>query len=99
MILVTGSFTAKPGKLDEAISVSLEHVKRSRLELGCISHAVLQDVENSHRLVFVEEWIDMAALSAHFVVPASRTFSKLVQELAEDTPKMAVYEANPIKLG
>jgi quinol monooxygenase YgiN len=98
MILVTGSFTAKPGKLDEALSVSLEHVKCSRLEQGCISHTVLQDVENSHRLAFVEEWTDMAALSAHFVVPASHKFSKFVMELSEDTPKMVVYEANPIKM-
>lgn len=97
MILVTGSFIAKPGKLDEALSVSLEHVKRSRLEQGCISHTPHQNVENTHRLVFVEEWIDMAALSAHFVVPASHKFSKVVKELAEDAPKMVLYEANLIK--
>ena len=99
MILVRGSFIAKPDRLDEALTVSLEHVKRSRLEQGCISHSVHKDVENPNRLVFVEEWMDMAALSAHFVVPGSYKFGKLVNELAEEEPKMVVYEAKPMKIG
>ena len=48
-ILVTGDITAKQGKLSEVQALSLEHVKRSRLEPGCISHEVLQDMENAQR--------------------------------------------------
>ena len=55
MIIVTGSFTAKTECLEAALTVSLEHVKRSRLGPGCISHSVRREVENSHRLVFFEE--------------------------------------------
>jgi quinol monooxygenase YgiN len=31
-------------------------------------------IANPLRLVFVEQWADRAALSAHFAVPASRDF-------------------------
>ncbi|HEV7731674.1 MAG TPA: putative quinol monooxygenase [Candidatus Binatia bacterium] len=97
MILVTGSFVARDGHLTEALALSLEHVRRSRLEPGCISHAVHQDAENPSRLVFVEEWADQAAITAHFAVPASRAFAKAIATLSEGAPTMSVFEAS--KLG
>ena len=98
-ILISGAVTAKQGKLNEVLAISLEHVKRSRLEPGCISHAVLQDKENPQRLVFIEQWADISALSAHLGLPASRDFGKALTELAEGTPKMTVFEANALKVG
>ena len=78
MIVVTGSVTARQDSLDEALRLSLEHVRRSRQEAGCISHAVHVDCENPLRLVFFEQWADRAALLDHFAVPASRQFVKTV---------------------
>lgn len=97
MILVTGSFVARDGRLAEALALSLEHVRRSRLEGGCLAHAVHQDVEDPSRLVFVERWEDMAALATHFAVPASRAFAKAVAELAVGAPELTVFEATPIR--
>jgi quinol monooxygenase YgiN len=97
VILVTGSFVSKDGRLAEALALSLDHVRRSRAENGCISHAVHQDAENPARLVFVEEWADHAALAAHFAVPASHDFVKAVSEIAVDPPKLAVYEATRVR--
>jgi len=97
MILVIGSVTARPGRYDEALALSREHVARSRTEPGCVSHAVHRDTENPDRLVFVEEWLDQASLQQHFKVPASRAFAKALGELASEAPSMAVYDA--AKLG
>ena len=71
MIVVTGSVTAREDSFDQMRELSLEHVRRSRTEPGCISHAVHVDCENPLRLVFFEQWADRAALLAHFSVPAS----------------------------
>lgn len=98
MIIVTGSILARPDNLDELIALSLEHVRRSRSEPGCLAHAVHQDVENLLRLVFIEEWADRAALAAHFEVPASRAFAKAVTALAAEPPALNVYEATPTRL-
>ena len=98
MILVTGGFIAKDGCLVEALSLSVEHVRRSRLEPGCLAHAVHQDAENPARLVFVEQWADRAALSAHFAVPASRAFVKAIGGLAIAQPEISIYEAVPVRL-
>ena len=98
MIIVTGSIVAKAGQLDALLAISLEHVRRSRLEPGCISHGVSRDVENADRLVFFEEWADRAALAVHFAVPASKDFVKAARQLADGAPNLKIYEAAPADL-
>jgi quinol monooxygenase YgiN len=98
MIIVTGRLLARPETLDELVTISLEHVRRSRSEPGCLTHTVHADVENPRRLVFFEEWADREALAAHFAVPASRAFVKAAAALAAEPPAMKVYEATPAKL-
>lgn len=97
MIVITGAIVASPEHIDEALMLSLEHVRRSRLEPGCISHAVHRDAENPLRLVFVEEWADMAALSAHFAVPAARAFGRAMGALASEPPVIRIYEAKRVE--
>jgi len=96
MILVTGSIVARLETFDVLLEHSLEHVRRSRKEPGCLSHAVHRDTENPLRLVFAEQWTDRSALAAHFAVPASREFVKTVWQLAAQPPDMFIYEATPI---
>src|SRR5437879_12052930 len=81
MIVVTGSVTAREDSLDEIRALSLEHVHRSRKEPGCISHAVHVDCENSLRMVFIEQWTDRAALSAHVAATSSRNSVSALQPL------------------
>lgn len=97
-VVVTGSIQARPERFDELLALSLEHVRRSRGEPGCIAHAVHRDVEDPLRLVFVEEWADRAALLAHFAVPASREFVKAAAACATAAPAMALYEVDALKL-
>ena len=98
MIIVTGSVQARPEHLDEVLRLSLEHVHRSRAEPGCLVHSVHQDVEDAHRVVFVEHWQDIDALRAHFAVPASGGFVTAVQDLATGTPTLEIYDATPARV-
>ena len=95
--MVTGSVTAREDSLEAVRKLSLEHVHRSRTEPGCLSHAVHADCENPLRLVFVEQWADRAALSAHFAVPASRDFVRALQPLASATPTIEIYDATRLQ--
>ena len=99
MIVVTGSVTARQDSFDEARKLSLEHVHRSRLEPGCISHAVHVDCENPLKLVFFEQWADRAALLAHFAVPASRDFVRALQPLAAAATTIELYDATRLERG
>lgn len=95
MIIITGSVTGTDATIDELIGLSLEHVRRSRLEPGCLSHEVARDVENPLRLVFAERWADMAAVTTHFAVPASGDFVRAAMALAESPPTLELFEASP----
>jgi quinol monooxygenase YgiN len=92
VIIITGSILAKPGTLDALRDLSLEHVRRSRLEPGCLSHDVHVDVENHLRLFFFETWRDRDAVTAHFAVPASREFVRQAGALADGAPAINIYE-------
>ncbi len=94
MIIVTGSITAKAGCLEELLAICLEHVRRSRQEPGCISHAVHSDAENPLRLFFFEEWEDSEALKKHFAVPASGAFVRAARLLAVDPPVINIFDAS-----
>lgn len=93
MLIVTGSVTARPDTLEELVAVSLEHVRRSRTEPGCLLHSVHRDVEDDLRLVFLEHWADADALRAHFAVPASGEFVREARRLAAGATAIEIYEA------
>ncbi len=91
MILVIGDVTLREGTLDEALAESRIHVDRSRTEPGCISHDVHVDTELPNRIVFVERWVDDAALKTHFGVPESIEFARTLSSLASERPKVDIY--------
>ena len=93
MIIVTGSVTARADSFHAVLAEAQTHVARSRLEDGCISHAVHIDAENPVRLFFYEEWRDMAALKAHFAVPESLQFITAVRALAQSSETITIREA------
>ena len=97
-VLVTGSIQARPERIDELLALSLDHVRRSRAEPGCLSHAVHRDAEDPLCLVFVEEWADRTALLAHFAVPASRAFVKAAAACATGAPSISLYEVDALSL-
>ena len=96
MIIITGSAVIRPEHLDEALKLGNEHSARSRGEPGCIAHNCHIDAENPRRIVFVEEWADMAAVKTHFAVPASGEFVRTLEAWTDGAPEMKIYDANEV---
>jgi quinol monooxygenase YgiN len=96
MLIITGSLTARQDTIEQLRAKALAHVRRSRSEPGCLSHAVHVDCENPLRLVFVEEWESREALLTHFAVPESRAFVKSARALAIEASPIAIFDANRI---
>lgn len=97
MIIVTGHVIARKDTEAAVQRLAVEHVLRSRSEPGCVSHEVNRDVQQPLRFVFVERWSDMAALQAHFRLQASRDFAQSMAELSEESPHIAIYQAEAIR--
>ena len=96
MIIVTGSIVVRADAVDEALDLSLQHVRRSRTEPGCLLHSVHRDVEQPNRLLFLEHWADMDSLTAHFAVPDSGQFVLAVAVLAATAPVMQIFDATEL---
>ena len=94
MVIVLGSIIARESTAPEVLALSLEHVRRSQKEPGCISHNVSVDCENALRFVFTEKWADMAALQVHFSLEASQKFVKDLGPLIAEKPDMTIYDAS-----
>lgn len=93
MIIILGSVQVAADKRDAAIALGLEHSSRSRTEPGCLAHDCHVDAADPGKLVFVERWADMAAVRAHFAVPASGDFMRRMTAMASEPPHMHLYEA------
>ncbi len=96
MIIITGSVTILPEYRTEALALGVEHSIRSRAEPGCIVHNCHVDAEDANRIVFVEEWADMAAVKVHFAVSESGEFVQALGAMAVGTPVMRVYSARDV---
>jgi quinol monooxygenase YgiN len=99
MIIITGSIVARDDSLSELRALCIEHVHRSRREPGCISHDVHIDAEDPLRLVFIERWMDEAAVRAHFAVPASIEFVRAARRLAADLSPIQICDATETNIG
>ena len=97
MIIITGSAKIRPEHFDAALRLGAEHSARSRAEPGCIAHNCHVDAEDPARIVFVEEWADMAAVKTHFAVPESGEFVRTLGDWAEGAPVMRIYEAEEVR--
>ena len=96
MIIITGSATICPEHFDRALKLGVEHSARSRAEPGCIAHNCHIDAEAPHRIVFVEEWADMAAVKTHFAVPESGEFVRSLGGWAAAAPVMRIFAAEEV---
>ena len=96
MIIITGSIRMKPEHRDKAIRLAIEHSTRSRAEPGCLAHNCHIDAEDAARLVFVEEWADIAAVQAHFAAPASGAFVREMAAMGEGKPEMRILGAEEV---
>ena len=96
MILITGHVILTPEHRERMVALGAEHSARSRSEPGCLAHRCHVDVEQPDRLVFVEEWADIAAVRAHFALPASAAFVADMRALSPQPPVIRIYEARDI---
>ena len=96
MIIITGTAVIHPAHFAEALALGVEHSARSRAEPGCIAHNCHIDAEDANRIVFVEQWTDMAAVKAHFALPASGEFLRNLGAMAVGKPEMKIFEATEL---
>lgn len=83
-IHVVARVTARPETVTALHTLLLSLLEPTRQESGCLRYGLLQNTADPTDFTFVEEWVDEAALDAHFTTP------HLQAVLAQAPPLLAV---------
>lgn len=65
MIKVVAKGIFNQDKIDEALKLYDELVKKTRKENGCISYTLCRDIRDKSVLTMIEEWESLEALKEH----------------------------------
>ncbi|MDQ2859056.1 MAG: antibiotic biosynthesis monooxygenase [Candidatus Eremiobacteraeota bacterium] len=89
MIFVVAIITAKPGRLEEALTAFRANVPAVRAETGCIEYAAAVDAEGlggfqapigPDTFAVIEKWESVEALKAHAVAPHMKAYASQTKD-------------------
>lgn len=90
MIVIVSKNYIKEGKQEQFVALAHEMQKESRLEEGCISYDIYQNINEPLVFTFVERWSSQEAVDAH---NNSAHFKRIVPEIIslKSTPSKAEF--------
>jgi len=71
-VIVQGVFLVEPTERDQFIEASIEGMRASRAEVGCIEYVFAADPLDPGRIVLSERWESMDLLQQHLKGSAAR---------------------------
>jgi quinol monooxygenase YgiN len=88
---VVARIKARPGKVNELLSIVSSLVEPTRKEPGCLQYILLQNNEDPTDLTLVEEWRDSKALESHFATKHFKDALKNLPNLVASEPDIRRY--------
>jgi quinol monooxygenase YgiN len=92
MIVVVGRVKTDAQKRDELIRVGVAVAQASRVEEGCHSYRLYEDIEIPDEFVFVEEWESREALERHFATAHVASFLQAIRATITAPPDVKFHE-------
>ncbi|TKT70271.1 antibiotic biosynthesis monooxygenase [Afipia massiliensis] len=77
MVYVIATLTVKPEMRAELIAAAREAISATRKEEGCVAYDLHESVDDSNKLVFVEEWDSADCLPVHSKSDHMRAFGRI----------------------
>ena len=93
MLIVTGTIEINADKTGPANVAALKMMEETRKEPGCLVYEFSQVVGAPHRFRVYEEWVDRAALQAHFETPHMAAFGEALGEIGVTNREIYSIEA------
>ncbi len=83
MIIVTLKMTVRPGRRNDLAETIRGMLEPTRVERGCISYCLYEDIENKNTFALVEEWKTRDDLEKHVRTDNYRRLLALMDILSE----------------
>jgi quinol monooxygenase YgiN len=80
MVKVVAKSKVKKGSETEYLKLAAALADKTRIEAGCVSYQLLQDINDGSIYTFIEEWADQASLDAHM---KSEHFQEIVPKMGK----------------
>jgi quinol monooxygenase YgiN len=94
-VVVVGSFTAEPGREEEALEAMRGLVEPTHREEGCILYALHRGADDPRRIAFVERWSSRELLDAHLKSEHVADLLRRARALFGESGDIVVYEPVP----
>jgi quinol monooxygenase YgiN len=92
MIVITGTVPTKADKRDVANAAMVTMQTASLAEPGCNKYQFGWSTQDPALAMIFEEWVDQAALEAHFASPHMTTFGATLAEVVAGPGNFTKYE-------
>lgn len=90
MILATLKMIVKPEKRGDLLEAMKGMLEPARVERGCLSYRLCEDVENRNAFLLLEEWATQEDVERHIARESQRRLLALMDLLSEE-PKLRFY--------
>ena len=85
MILATLRMVVRPDRRNDLLETMRGMLEPARVERGCLSYRLYEDVENRNAFVLLEEWTTQEDLERHISKDTQRWLLSLMDLLSERT--------------
>ena len=96
MIVIAGTIRIDTAKESEAIAASVEMMKETHKEAGCISYVFSRDLTEAGAFRIFEEWESQEALDLHFAAPHMAAFQKAMGGFGVKEMVVKKYEVSSV---
>jgi quinol monooxygenase YgiN len=83
MILSTLKMIVRPERRSDLLDAMIGMLEPVRVERGCLSYRLYEDVENSNAFILLEEWATQKDLERHISKDSQRRLLALMDLLSE----------------
>ena len=83
MILATLRMVVRPDRRNDLLETMRGMLEPTRVERGCLSYRLYEDVENRNAFVLLEEWATQEDLERHISKDSQRWLLSLMDLLSE----------------
>ena len=94
MIVITGTIPTRAEKREAAIEAMVTMQKASQAEAGCNKYQFGWAAEDPSIAIIFEEWVDQAALDAHFATPHMAAFGGALKDIVSGAGSVMRYEVS-----
>ena len=90
--MITAKVFIKPGSETDFISAAQKMIENSNKEEGCLGYMLYQDPYDKTNFIFVERYIDQAAIDFHFETPYFKEFGTITAEMTSKPAEVKILD-------